>query len=219
LQERQSTKQTRRSAANGKHPDQLLVADVATREVLTCNHHESLDAAERIMIEAGKSRLVIVCPRGAASERSTGGSVMNTSAVMTRSVVVVSPNVTVRGAARTMERLHIRHLPVVEGGRLVGILSDRDLLKHAPDAKCSEAMSVTPVTCSPDATVSRVAELMLERKIDSVPVVGLTGKLVGLVTSTDLLGLLIDRAQAQVLPFDFQLRIAASDQEAVALAE
>jgi CBS domain-containing protein len=144
---------------------------------------------------------------------------MNTSAVMTRDVVVVSPDVTVRIAARTMERLHIRHLPVVAGGNLIGILSDRDLLKHAPDARCSEAMSVTLVTCSPDATVSRVAELMLERKIDSVPVVGLTGKLVGLVTSTDLLGLLVDRARAQVLPFDFKLRIAASDQEAVALAE
>jgi len=143
---------------------------------------------------------------------------MNTSAVMTRDVVVVSPSVTVRVAARMLERLHIRHLPVVDSGKPVGILSDRDLLKHAPDATCGEAMSVAPVTCSADATVSRVAELMLEYKIDSVPVVDVLGRLVGLVTSTDLLGLLVDRGQAHVLPYAFRLRMAGSDTEAVALA-
>ena len=52
---------------------------------------------------------------------------MKTSTVMTRDVVVVSPTVTAGIAARMMERRRIRHLPVVEGGRLVGILSDRDL--------------------------------------------------------------------------------------------
>jgi predicted transcriptional regulator len=56
-----------RCAAKGKHPDQLLVADIATRDVLTCNHHESLEAAEQIMIEAGKSRLVIVDEIGRAA--------------------------------------------------------------------------------------------------------------------------------------------------------
>ncbi len=61
---------------------------------------------------------------------------MNMSTVMTRDVVVVSPTVTAGVAARMMQRLRIRHLPVVEDGRLVGILSDRDLLKHPPEARC-----------------------------------------------------------------------------------
>jgi CBS domain-containing protein len=52
---------------------------------------------------------------------------------------------------------------------------------------------------------------MLEHKIDSIPVVSVSGTLIGLVTSTDLLGLLVDRAQAQVLPFEFKLRVADSD--------
>jgi len=52
---------------------------------------------------------------------------------------------------------------------------------------------------------------MLEHKIDSIPVVSVSGALIGLVTSTDLLGLLVDRAQAQVLPFEFKLRFADSD--------
>lgn len=139
---------------------------------------------------------------------------MNTSAVMTRNVVVVSPTLSVGVAARLMQRMHVRHLPVVEARRLVGILSDRDLIKHPPGMSCGEAMTPAPVTCSQDASVGRVASLMLEHKIDSVPVVSVSGTLIGLVTSTDLLGLLVDRAQAQVLPFDFKLGVADSDSHA-----
>ena len=135
---------------------------------------------------------------------------MHTSALMTRDVVVASPTLSVGVAARLMRRLHVRHLPVVDDRKLVGILSDRDLIKHAADASCGQAMTPAPVTCSQDASVGRVASLMLEHKIDSVPVVSVSGILIGLVTSTDLLGLLVDRAQAQVLPFDFKLRLADS---------
>lgn len=135
---------------------------------------------------------------------------MHTSALMTRNVVVASPTLSIGMAARLMQRLHIRHLPVIEARKLVGILSDRDLAKHAAEATCGEAMTPAPVTCSQDASVGRVASLMLEHKIDSIPVVSVSGTLIGLVTSTDLLGLLVDRAQAQVLPFDFNLRMADS---------
>jgi acetoin utilization protein AcuB len=143
---------------------------------------------------------------------------MNTTAIMTRDVVVISPSVSASAAVRLMNRLKIRHLPVVEGLRLVGILSDRDLLKHGNGVTCAEAMTPTPVTCSPGSSVGRVAQLMLEHKIDSIPIVSPSGALTGLVTSTDLLGLLVDREQAQVLPFDFHLRVARSEGEAHALA-
>ena len=143
---------------------------------------------------------------------------MNTTAIMTRDVVVVSPTVSVGAAAHMMERLKIRHLPVVEGRRLVGILSDRDLAKHGSGVACGEAMTVAPVTCSPESSVGRVAQLMLEYKIDSIPIVSPSGALTGLVTSTDLLGLLVDREQAKILPFDFRLRIAQSEHEARAMA-
>jgi predicted transcriptional regulator len=97
----------------------------------------------------------------------------------------------------------------------VGVLSDRDLLKHAPDASCGEAMTAAPVTCLSNATVSGVAQLMVEHKIDSIPIVNSSGSITGLVTSTDLLSLLIDHDQANILPFDFRLRVAASDNDPV----
>jgi acetoin utilization protein AcuB len=140
---------------------------------------------------------------------------MNTSTVMTRDVVVVSPTVTAGVAARMMQRLRIRHLPVVEDGRLVGILSDRDLSKRTPETRCGEAMTRAPVTCLSNASVSHVAQLMLEHKIDSIPVVSYSGALTGLVTSTDLLALLVDQDEAHLLPFDFRLRTAASDGDAL----
>jgi acetoin utilization protein AcuB len=140
---------------------------------------------------------------------------MNTSTVMTRDVVVVLPTVTVGVAARMMQKLRIRHLPVVEEGRLVGIISDRDLLKRPPDTSCGEAMTAAPVTCLSNASVSQVAQLMLQHKIDSIPIVSYSGTLTGLVTSTDLIALLVEQDQAQLLPFDFRLRTAASDSDAL----
>jgi acetoin utilization protein AcuB len=136
---------------------------------------------------------------------------MNTSTLMTRDVVVVSPTVPIGSAARTMKVRRIRHLPVVEGGRLVGIISDRDLMKGSPDASCGEVMTAAPVTCLANASVSHVARLMLEHKIDSIPIVNYSGTLAGLVTSTDLLSLLVDENHAHALPYEFRLQMAASD--------
>ena len=136
---------------------------------------------------------------------------MNTATVMTRDVVVVSPTVPIGSAARTMEVMRIRHLPVVEGGRLVGIISDRDLMKRSTNASCGEAMTAAPVTCLPNASVSHVARLMIEHKIDSIPIVNYSGTLAGLVTSTDLLSLLVDENHAHALPFEFRLQRATAD--------
>jgi CBS domain-containing protein len=138
---------------------------------------------------------------------------MKTSIAMTRDIIVVSPVVSLKAAQRLMNRMNIRHLPVVEHGRLIGILSDRDLLKHRDEVDprtCREVMTPAPVTCSPDTPVGRVAAMMIEHKIDSIPVVA-SDKLVGLVTSTDLLELLVERDRAQAMPFDFRLRLSQSD--------
>lgn len=140
---------------------------------------------------------------------------MNTSSVMTRDVVVVAPTVPIASAARTMAEMRIRHLPVVEGGRLVGIVSDRDLVKRSPAASCGEVMTAAPVTCLANATVSHVARLMIEHKIDSIPIVNYSGTIAGLVTSTDLLSLLVDDNPARVLPFEFRLQMASSDGDAL----
>jgi acetoin utilization protein AcuB len=134
---------------------------------------------------------------------------------MTREVVVVPPELGLDAAWRIMQRRRIRHLPVTHGGELVGILSDRDILVRStlsddgavvvPPSTVGEAMTPSPVTCEPSTSVADVVRVMTERKIDSVPVVTPLGSLVGLVTSTDLLLLLIDFDEAKPLPFDFRI--------------
>jgi CBS domain-containing protein len=147
---------------------------------------------------------------------------MKTSSTMTRDVVMVSPDATLDTAQRLMDGWRIRHLPVVEGNELVGILSDRDVLRCAGGARarCRDAMTAAPLTCRPSTDVARVAAMMIEQKIDSVPVVDEAGALIGLVTSSDLLELLArdDAAQACVLPFEFRLRAANDGDLAAALA-
>jgi len=142
---------------------------------------------------------------------------MRTAAAMTRDVVVVAPLLDLAEARKLMERCHIRHLPVVKDGRLVGILSDRDLLRYDGllldnlEVPVSAAMTHAPITCLITTTVSRVAQMMLDHKIDSVPVVDPSGLLVGLVTSSDLLQLLVESADVQALPFHYRLSLREED--------
>jgi CBS domain-containing protein len=142
---------------------------------------------------------------------------MMTAAAMTRDVVVVPPEINLAAARRIMQRRHIRHLPVVKQGKLVGILSDRDLLQYegavmdGSTTPVGAAMTPSPMTCPISTTVSRVAQMMLEHKIDSVPVVDTAGLLVGLVTSSDLLQLLVESADVQALPFHYRLRLHEED--------
>lgn len=135
---------------------------------------------------------------------------------MTRDVIVAPPELSLANAWRVMQREHVRHLPVVRAGALVGMLSDRDVLARAtmgPEGRVhvdahlvvGEAMTPTPlVTCEASTDVAELARTMTEKKIDAIPVVhGL--RLVGLVTSTDLLLLLTEQKSPLPLPFHFRL--------------
>lgn len=145
---------------------------------------------------------------------------MKAASTMTREVLVAPPELPLSFAWATMLQYRIRHLPVVAGDRLVGILSDRDILVRSqlagqgtlvPSSPVSEAMTPSPITCHHNAGVDELAALMVERKIDAIPVLDDAGRVVGLVTSTDLLALLIQKDHARVLPFDFQLRAVGRD--------
>lgn len=96
----------------------------------------------------------------------------------------------------------IRHLPVVRGDCLVGILTQRDLYKASltsmltnwkenkeflDSIQVSEVMTKNVTTVSPDSTVEDAAQIMIDKKVGCLPVVKDKNKLVGLVTETDVL--------------------------------
>lgn len=121
---------------------------------------------------------------------------------MSKPVVTIEKDDAMQRAATLMKENHIRLLPVVDKGKLCGILSDRDLKRaSASDAtslevhellyliskiKVADIMTCDVVTVHQDWTVEEAADLMLTRKISGAPVVDDQGQLCGVITQTDL---------------------------------
>jgi len=122
--------------------------------------------------------------------------------IMMGSPVTLSPEDTLDLANDVISLGRIRHIPVLEDGRLVGLISERDLIGRAVPAifglkqksksallktyRIKDFMRKRVVTVSPDTHIKEAARLMAEKKIGCVPVVS-AGALIGLVTATDVL--------------------------------
>ena len=133
--------------------------------------------------------------------------VMMVREVMTRELVTIDPETSCDKARRLMEDHRIRHLPVVEEGRLVGMVSDRDVRSASvhPAAVAAKIMTAWPVTVTPETRVEHAARLMLDGRFGSLPVVA-GATLAGIITYTDLLRAfmrLIDAATEERLAVDF----------------
>jgi acetoin utilization protein AcuB len=116
--------------------------------------------------------------------------------VMSTDLVTVSPAESARRAYEIMRDRRIRHLPVIAEGRLVGVLSDRDLRPAVlspglAGATVGELMSESLTTIAPEAPVEDAASLLVVKKIGCLPVVE-GERLVGIVTETDLLAVLVE---------------------------
>jgi acetoin utilization protein AcuB len=106
----------------------------------------------------------------------------------------ISETDTLGVAHAAMNRSHIRHLPVTSGGKLVGMLSERDVLAaraHADEQDwwaitVHDAMQTPVQTAAPDASLTEIAGRMAAAKIGAMPVVE-SGKLLGIATITDVL--------------------------------
>lgn len=128
------------------------------------------------------------------------------SEIMSSPAIVVGPEMSVSAASALMRDKNIRHLPVVENGRLIGIVSRGDLREatftEAVNADTYELhfmlnrlnvgrlMTRRVYTTTPDAPLVHAVELMTEHKIAGLPVVDEAGSVVGIVTESDLLKML-----------------------------
>ncbi len=122
--------------------------------------------------------------------------------IMQTKLVTISASDRLSTVEDIMTLGHVRHMPVVQGGKLTGVVSERDLLRaslsvlsqHRDEERraflhvveISRVMSTPPIVIEPDALIEEAAHIMAEKKIGCLPV--LDGDiLVGMLTETDIL--------------------------------
>jgi CBS domain-containing protein len=142
---------------------------------------------------------------------------------MTHPAITVASQTTVRAAQQIMHDYHIRHLPVVDGSKLVGIISSGDIRRAAPSSATSlsvwemhylwekitvgEVMTRPLITVMPDTSMLEAVRLLYEYRFNSLPVMDADGKLVGIVTEVDLYLLLLRECE-DIAPVESEFPVA-----------
>lgn len=121
---------------------------------------------------------------------------MHVATIMTRHVTTVDPAVELAVASEIMRSGGFHHLVVVQAGVVLGVVSDRDLLRAHPARpvdvlRVEHVMTRGTLTATSDVPVQRVAAVMRGAGIHCLPIVD-AGALVGIVTTTDLLGVIAE---------------------------
>jgi len=118
---------------------------------------------------------------------------MLVSEVMTRQVELVGPNDSIQQAAKSMARIDAGVLPVAEGDRLIGMVTDRDIAIRAVGEGRDPARTVVKDIMSPevrycfdDDDVADVADNMAEQQVRRLPVVNRNKRLVGIISLADI---------------------------------
>ena len=122
--------------------------------------------------------------------------------IMETKLVTISASERLSTVDDIMTLGRVRHIPVVQAGRLVGVVSQRDLLKaslselsrHRTEERraflsvveIARVMSTPPIIVTPDATIEQAASIMAHKKIGCLPVLE-NDELVGMITETDIL--------------------------------
>jgi len=129
------------------------------------------------------------------------------SKYMTTKLITCTPEMSVKSAYLTMISHRVRHIPVVEGDQLVGIISDRDLRRPSwvdalddwtqyyqisDDTKVADIMTTKPVTVRTYDRIDKAVRIFREERYGAVPVLDKNGDLVGILSAHDLLGALDD---------------------------
>ena len=127
---------------------------------------------------------------------------------MTKHPVTMTSNATIGEVDRMMKKNKFHRMLIVDDGKLVGYLSDRDVMRVAPSPATSlskyeirelldklsvkDIMQRKVVTVSEDATIEEAALIMYQNKVGGLPVISQVGKVVGIITATDILKTFIE---------------------------
>src|SRR5262249_25168965 len=122
---------------------------------------------------------------------------MQVSAWLSSPVHTARPQRPAAEAVSLLRRHVSRHLPVMEGDRVVGVVTDRDLRGAEPGKRVDTIMSHPVVVVSPRTAMEKAARLLFDRRIGCLPVIE-EGRLVGILTQTDAVAALVNMMRVQV---------------------
>ncbi len=137
---------------------------------------------------------------------------MNVSKYMTQKLITTSPDTSVKQAFLLMRTHRVRHIPVVEGEELVGIISDRDLRRPRwaehlddwtayyqvnEDHTVADVMTRNPETVRASDPILRAVTTLREHRYGALPVLNKDGEMVGILSAQDLLGALEELLSGQ----------------------
>jgi len=131
------------------------------------------------------------------------GRIMLVKDCMTRDPVTCSPDEDVRVVFGRLTDMKIRQAPVIESGKLIGIVTDRDLRMAVVETVSGQGLTVRsvmtprPVTVSEDAKLREAASLLGKNKFNALPVLSAGGDLAGVLTTTDVLNGLVKALDAE----------------------
>jgi CBS domain-containing protein len=119
-------------------------------------------------------------------------------------LIFVEPSSSLKNACEVMARGGVGAVPVLSDGRIVGILSERDVSRGFAASKdgrldvlVSDLMTISVITCGPDVSVDALMRTMTERRIRHVPVVSSSGLPIGIVTIGDVVKALLSEREAE----------------------
>ena len=143
---------------------------------------------------------------------------------MSRPAITIDANAYMQDAVKLLKKHNIRNLPVIQNGRLVGFVTDKDLsraaasevtrLEHIPELlymitniKIQDIMNRDLITILQNQTVEQVAKILLQNRLQAAPVVDNDGNLVGVITQTDIFRVLVSLTGVEKsgVQFAFQL--------------
>ncbi len=142
---------------------------------------------------------------------------------MSKNPIVIDEGASLSEAINLLKQHKIRRLPVLRKGKLIGIISDRDLKEASPSKvtsldiwelhylmskiKVKTIMTKNPITVSPETTLERAAILMFDNKIGGLPVIDKDNNLIGILTEQDVFKALINITGARFAAYRISIVI------------
>ncbi len=176
----------------------MTVEDIMTKKVISVDKNRKLSDAVNMMEKKRISRVVVtsngeVCGMltekdiaehiGSSRHGESSPSSLHISTAMSNSIISIAPDATTENAAKTMTKRGVSSLPVINDGKLAGIVTKTDIVKTLTDCKerLGDIMKHNVTTVSPDDRIVHARRLMIDGKIGRLVAVE-EGKIAGILT-------------------------------------